>query len=207
MIFRRRNKPGLLQRIGEFLRPRKSWRRGFEYIGRRVQRLPDTPHRIALGFACGVVASFTPLFTLHFFVAMGLALLVRANVLAAALGTVFGNPLTFPLIAASSISLGDWILGGTKAMQKVGSHFDPAMVFKRFDMFLDHVFLPYLVGGIAPGLLCAALCYAVLRPLVAAYQNRRRMKLVALAEARVRDGLSRVPIKRNPVPPVPEHGQ
>ena len=30
--------------------------------GHRVRRLPDTPHRIALGFACGVFVSFTPFF-------------------------------------------------------------------------------------------------------------------------------------------------
>ena len=206
MIFKRRDKPGLLGRVGEMLRPRKSWRRGFEYIGRRVQRLPDTPHRIALGFACGVLASFTPLFTMHFFVAMGLALLVRANVLAAALGTVFGNPLTFPLIAAASISVGDWLLGGTKAMQTVGGSFDPAIVFTHFDLFLDHVFLPYLIGGILPGLVSAVLCYWLLRPAVAAYQSRRRMKLVTAAEARVRAGLARAPIKRNPLPHIAEHG-
>jgi uncharacterized protein (DUF2062 family) len=69
MIFKRRKTLGPLGRLLEVLQPRKSWRRGFAYVGRRVQRLPDTPHRIALGFACGAMASFTPLFTLHIVVA------------------------------------------------------------------------------------------------------------------------------------------
>lgn len=198
MIFRRRNRPPLWGRIVEAVRPRKSWRRGFRYIGRRVQRLPDTPHRIALGVACGVMASFTPLFTLHFFVAMGLALVVRANVLAAALGTFFGNPLTFPFIAGLSLSLGGWMLGSAKA-EAAAQNFDPVIVFRDVGYFLDRIFWPYLLGGCVPGLAAAGAAYVLLRPVVAAYQRRRRAKLVAVADARVRAGLSRTPIKGNPV--------
>lgn len=198
MIFRRRHRPAFLVRLGEFIRPRKSWRRGFRYIGRRVQRLPDTPHRIALGFACGVLASFTPFFTLHFFVAMGLAIVVRANVLAAALGTIFGNPLTFPFIAGASLSVGGWLLGSRRAMA-AADNFDPAIVFRNFQFFLDRIFWPYLVGGVGPGLLCALICYLLLRPVVATYQQRRRMKLVDAAAQRVQAGLARSMIKGNPV--------
>ena len=198
MIFRRRHRPALATRLREFFRPRKSWRRGFQYIGRRVQRLPDTPHRIALGFACGVVASFTPLFTLHFFVAMGLALAVRANVLAAALGTVFGNPLTFPFIAGISLSIGGWLMGSGRAAA-AAEDFDPVIVFHDLHYFLDKIFWPYMVGGVLPGLVCAVACYLALRPIVGAYQQRRRTKLIAAAEARVRAGLARSAIKGNPV--------
>ena len=48
---------------------------------------------------------------MHFFLAAGLAWVLRGNVVAALLGTFFGNPLTFPLIALSSINLGHWMLG------------------------------------------------------------------------------------------------
>jgi uncharacterized protein (DUF2062 family) len=203
MIFGRRNRPALGTRLREFLRPRKSWRRGFRYIGRRVQRLPDTPHRIALGFACGVLASFTPLFTLHFFVAMGLAIAVRANVLAAALGTFFGNPLTFPFIAGISLSLGGRILGSRRA-EAAAENFDPAIVFRDLQYFLDRIFWPYLAGGVLPGLACGLASYFLLRPVVAAYQQRRRMKLVEAAAQRVRAGLARGAIKGNPVLDKPE---
>jgi uncharacterized protein (DUF2062 family) len=197
MIFKRRDRPGLLMRMREALNPRKGWRRGFEYIGRRVQRLPDTPHRIALGFACGVMASFTPFFTLHIFVAIGLALIARANAVAAALGTLFGNPLTFPLIAGSALGVGGWLLGGTHAE---AAGFSVTQVFGDFEGFLDRLFLPYLLGGIGPGLLAASVAYLVLRPIVAAYQTRRRSRLVATARSRVAAGLSRRPVKANPVP-------
>lgn len=169
------------------LAPRKGWRRGFAYISRRVQRLPDTPHRISLGFACGVMASFTPLFTMHFIVAALLALLVRGNVLASALGTFFGNPLTFPFIAGIALTLGNWLLDHDIDP----GAFHVGLVFSHFDKFLDTIFWPYLLGGLAPGLLASAVVYGLLRPLIAAYQNRRRLKLMTSAKARVEAHLRR----------------
>lgn len=188
MIFRRRKTLGPIGRLRAALAPKKSWRRGFSYIGKRVQRLPDTPHRIALGFACGVMASFTPFFTLHFVVAALLALALRGNVLASALGTFVGNPLTFPLIAGASLTCGKLILGEGPHPEK----FSVSLVFHDFDKFLDYVFWPYLVGGIGPGLLTSMIFYAMLRPLIAAYQNRRRGRLTAAAAARVKAQITRM---------------
>lgn len=187
MIFRRRDPRPMLRRLRDLVSPRKGWRRGFAYVGRRVQRLPDTPHRIALGFACGVFASFTPFFTLHFVVAALCALTVRGNLLASALGTLVGNPLTFPFIAASSLTVGNWLLGSRVDPER----FHIGLAFRDLDRFLDKVFVPYLVGGIAPGLLAALAFYLVVRPLVAAYQSRRRLKLMAAARGRVAAGMLR----------------
>ena len=181
MVFARRDRLGVWGRIRAALAPRKGWRRGFEYLGRRVQRLPDSPHRIALGFACGVLASFTPLFTLHFLLAMGLAWVARANIVASALGTAFGNPLTFPFIAGVSLELGGWMLG----VQKDLDGFNPAMAFTDYGRFMDRIFLPYLAGGVLPGLACGLGCYVLLRPLVAAYQGRRRQRLTDAAAGRM----------------------
>jgi uncharacterized protein (DUF2062 family) len=197
MIFRRRDPRGVLSRIRDAFSPRKGWRRGFEYIGRRVQRLPDTPHRIALGAGCGVLASFTPFFTLHIVVAILLAMLARANVVAAALGTLFGNPLTFPMISAVSLSIGAVLLPNPRGE---GAPFDIALVFTDFAYFLDNVFLPYLVGGLGPGLLAAVAVYAFLRPVIALYQARRRLRRMAVARRRVRDRSLGRTIKKNPVP-------
>ena len=196
MIFKRRDRPGPLARLLEVIQPKKSWRRGFTYVGRRVQRLPDTPHRIALGFACGAMASFTPLFTLHIVVAIGLAAVMRGNFIAAALGTIVGNPVTFPLIAGAALSLGGWMTGAGRAV----TEFQMRDVFTHLDSFLDVVFLPYLVGGLLPGLATSVACYFAVRPLVAAYQNRRRTKLMKAAKRRVHASLEARRIKANPAP-------
>jgi hypothetical protein len=185
MIFGR-NPRNLAAKLRDLVQPRKSWRRGFEYIGRRVQRLPDTPHKIALGFACGAVASFTPLFTLHLVVALALAWAVRGNYLASALGTVVGNPVTLPFIAAAAIGCGNLLLGSDYDPAK----FSPTKVFTDFHAFMADVFWPYLVGGVPPGLAAGLACYLVVRPVVAAYQNRRRLRLALSAKRRVEDHMA-----------------
>jgi len=203
MVFKRRDKRNFGRQVWEAFFPRKGWRRAFEYIGHRVKRLPDTPHKISLGFACGVFVSFSPLFGFHFVYAALCALIVRGNMLAALSGTFFGNPLTFPLIATVSYRLGidmtgvnadeDDVLGlmdaifaginGTwhSVLSLVGLS---ESAWSNVNEFFRVVFVPYFVGGIIPGLVAATVCYFLARPLVAAYQSRRRVRLRKLAEKR-----------------------
>lgn len=196
MIFKRRDKPPLWERMREVMYPRKGFLRGWDYIRKRMHRLPDNPHRIALGFACGAFVSFTPFFTLHFVVAAALAWVMRGNVLAAIFGTAVGNPLTFPFIATMSLWLGRWIMGrsGPESSFQAVTHafaeafnslsatvqswfgYGPSMMDGLL-LFLDDVFLPYLIGGIGPGLVVAVLSYWIIGPIVAAYQERRRKRL------------------------------
>ena len=176
MIFKRRDKPPFWDRLRELLYPRKGFWRGMDYLRKRLHRLPDSPHRIALGFACGAVASFTPFFGFHIVLAAALAWLLRGNVLAAAFGTMVGNPLTFPFIAAFSLNTG-WRILGTRAGHG-GSDFSVGWLLDNIEL----IFLPYLVGGILPGLLCGVICYWIIGPIVEAYQNRRRRRLAKRAE-------------------------
>ncbi|MEL6278071.1 MAG: DUF2062 domain-containing protein [Pseudomonadota bacterium] len=180
MIFKRRNKRSWLSALRDIFAPKKGWRRGFLYIGKRVQRLPDTPHRIALGFACGAFASFTPFFTLHLFVAAFFAYLLRANVIAAAFGTIVGNPISFWLIAAISMNIGNWLTGSIGGEEKL-AELSFTYVWEHPGEFFVSIFWPYLLGGIGPGLLCAAAFYYGLRPLVAQFQKTRRQTLTSRA--------------------------
>jgi hypothetical protein len=202
MVFRRRDRPPLLQRARLFFFPQGGWRRALEYVSHRLRRIPDTPHRIALGLACGVFVSFTPAYGLHFLLAAGLAWAIRANVIAAVIGTFFGNPLTFPLIASVSLALGRRILGygatgrdfsrvdvafgqaadglwrGLKSLFGYG-----AADWDKLAVFAAEVLWPYFVGGLLPGLVAGTLSYHLARPLVAAYQAARRNRLAARAAA------------------------
>ena len=86
-MFKRRTPLSYLQWFKEGVYPRSGWRRVLNYTSYRLKRLPDTPHRISLGFACGAFASFSPLFGLHFFLAAFLAIILRGNVLSSLMGT------------------------------------------------------------------------------------------------------------------------
>lgn len=190
MVFKRRNRPPFWNRVRETLAPRKGWRRGYVYLGKRMQRLPDTPHRIALGVACGVQASFTPFFGFHFVCAGALAWLLRGNLLSSAVGTFVGNPVTFPFIASASFWMGREI---------TGIHIQPPEHGYGLEWLwhnLDAIFLPYLIGGLLPGLAASFACYFVMRPMVAAFQSRRRLLLMARARQRMKDHAARVAARR-----------
>ena len=182
-----------MQSIAEFFYPRSGWLRAIEYVKLRLKRLPDTPRNIAIGIACGVFVTFTPLFGFHFFLAAFLAWVLRGNILASLLATFVGNPITFPFIAAVSYRTGLFMMGRgsernvwRKVTDGFGEMFSTLWTNFKSIFFggglpwdpvqrvFHEVFLPYLIGGILPGLVFAALFYWVSRPMIAAYQKRRR---------------------------------
>ena len=111
MVFKRREKLGIGQRIKTFLYPRGGWLRAFEYVKLRLRRLPDPPEKIARGIWAGVFAAFTPFYGFHFIFAGALAFFMRGNILASLLATFFGTPLTYVPIGVISLQTGHWLLG------------------------------------------------------------------------------------------------
>ena len=198
MVFKRRDRRPLWRAVVDFLWPRGGWARAFGYVKHRLQRLPDTPEKIGRGIWAGVFAAFTPFYGLHFFVAALLAMVMRGNIVAALLGTFFGNPLTYVPIGVVSLGMGHWLLGmppkadierslggkfadaGADLWHNFTAMFTPARAdWHGLAIFYDEVFLPYLVGGIIPGIVAATACYVAFVPLIGAYQNRRRKRLRA----------------------------
>ena len=198
MVFKRRERRSWWRIVIEFFYPRGGWYRAAQYVRHRLRRLPDQPQRIARGIFAGVLVSFTPFFGLHFLSAFLVAKVMRGNVLAALLGTFAGNPVTFPIIAAGSLRLGHELLG-TRPRFGNSPPPGPNGLMEQFagatsDLwnnilapfggrtpqwdhligFFHDVWLPYLVGGIIPGVLCALVSYYVTVPLITAYQHRRK---------------------------------
>ncbi|MEQ8949382.1 DUF2062 domain-containing protein, partial [Parvibaculum sp.] len=97
-MFRRRVDLHPIEKLKEIFWPRSGWKRAIQYGWRRVWRLSGTPHAIALGVAAGAFSSCTPFLGFHILVAMLIAWVIRGNLIASALGTFIGNPITFPVI-------------------------------------------------------------------------------------------------------------
>jgi uncharacterized protein (DUF2062 family) len=222
VVFKRRDRRPVWQVVVDFFYPRGGWVRAFEYVKHRVRRLPDTPEKISRGIWAGVFVAFTPFYGLHFICAALLAKLMRGNILASLLATFFGNPLTYLPIAATSLWFGHLILGRrpTDGIERsLGKKFteawadlwhnlkaiftDETMEWAGLVRFHDDVFLPYLVGGLIPGVITASIVYGLSVPVIRAYQNRRRKKLEAkLAQLRGENPparrLPRLPGRKNP---------
>lgn len=202
MVFKRRDRRGVWQIVREAFYPRGGWTRAFHYVKHRVRRLPDTPEKIARGVAAGVFAAFTPFYGFHFITAAIIAWVIRGNLIASAIGTFFGNPMTYVPIGVICLQTGYFLLGGTFEEEKHGSFLggfaaaardlkdnllavftDRTAEWSGLAQFYDDVFFPYLVGGIVPGIVAGAVCYWLSVPVIRAYQHRRKGRLKAkLAE-------------------------
>ena len=174
MLFKRRIKPKLMERVRVALWPRRTWARSWRYIIKRVLRLSASPHAIAGGFAAGAFASITPFVGLHFLLGFFLAYVTGGNLVASALGTAIGNPITFPFIWAATHRLGSWILG-------LRADAEPPIdisegVFEHSLEALLPVLQPMIVGAIPLGIVVWFVCYIVVRTVVRSYQEARRRR-------------------------------
>jgi uncharacterized protein (DUF2062 family) len=186
-MFARRRPLPVLKRAAQFLWPRGGWARQGVYVAHRIKRLPGTPNRIAAGFACGVAVSFTPLIGFHFILAALLALIMRGNIIASAIGTVAGNPWTFPFIWIWTYNIGLWILG----QEQSGSLPENFSIQYIFDNPLN-VLWPMAVGSVPSGTVAWLVAFFIMRDIVKRYRLRRRSRLRAkLRRKRFRERLRR----------------
>jgi uncharacterized protein (DUF2062 family) len=187
MLFRRRRPEGFFDRMRTALWPRRSFGRSFQYFVKRVLRLTATPHAIAAGVAAGVFASWTPLLGFHFVLAFALAYVLAGNMVAAALGTAFGNPISFPFIWASTLKLGNLLIGVPH--DAAHRHVDLHSLLTHLDVgqLWEPVIKPMLIGSIPPGLFTGIAFYVLTYWGVTAFQTRRKSKMAARARARIQE--------------------
>ncbi len=198
MVFKRRDRRGILRIVLDALWPKGGWARAFEYVKHRLRRLPDTPEKISRGIWAGIFTTFTPFYGLHFIIAAIVAKIMRGNILAALLATFFGNPLTYVPIGVVALNFGNWLLGNrpdpdahvslARKFAHAGSDLWANLLalftkeeanWSRLGRFYDEVFFPYLIGGILPGLVVATTVSMLALPVIRAHQKRRRKVLRA----------------------------
>jgi uncharacterized protein (DUF2062 family) len=174
MLFRRRESESWWERLRVHLWPRRSWSRSGRYVIYRLRRLSASPHAIALGFAAGAFAAATPYIGTHLMMGALVAWAVGGSVVASVLGTFIGNPLTYPILWFASYEVGNAVLGS----ESVNKNIDLSSgLFQSSFEQLWPILKPMSIGCVPVGLAVAAACYFLVRPMVDAYQHRRKREL------------------------------
>lgn len=163
--------------------PRMGIRRYLTYLQKRVLRLTASPHSIAAGLASGAAVSVFPLIGLHFFLGFVLAFVARGNMLAAAIGTAWGNPITFPLFFALSFQFGTGIrnrLFPAEPSARLQAADAEALSGGLFSLDLGSIlplFQTMMLGALPLSVFTWVFFYLITRALVAGFQSARRMRL------------------------------
>ena len=162
--------------IAEWIYPSIGLKAWWKYIILSLKRKPFSSHSIALGFAFGAFVSFTPFMGLHGLIAILLAKIFSASITVAIIGTIVGNPWTFPIIWAWTNRLGHFILHD----RALPNHpidltgFSVNSLIENFEQYWDNLIWPMTVGGIPTGLLVGLVCYFLLKYQIDKYRQVRQ---------------------------------
>ncbi|WEX07672.1 DUF2062 domain-containing protein [Chelativorans sp. AA-79] len=184
MLFKRRTKETLGERLKTAFWPRRSLQRSVAYLVKRTLRLSATPHAIAAGIAAGVFASFTPFMGFHFLIAAALAWILRGNLVASAFGTFIGNPLTFPFIWGATLGLGKFILRGEHPSSIGPKDVGHLLWHLEFEKLWEPLLKPMAIGSLPLGIVAALVLYVLTRGAAAAFHEERRKRLAERARRR-----------------------
>src|SRR5262245_21088221 len=103
----------MFRRSGAFRkrhRHKLSWRRRGKILLLELLGREEPIERVAAAIALGVALGLSPFLGFHLLLAIGLATVFRLNRIDAALGTLVGNPWTFPPVFALGYRLGRALL-------------------------------------------------------------------------------------------------
>ena len=177
-MFRSRNS-NFLFKFKNIIWPKKGFQRSFYYLRERILRMSASTHALSLGLACGAAASMTPFLGLHFIIAAVLAYLIRGNLFTSAIGTIVGNPWSFPLIFAADNYVGGLVIdqfGLAESLASLGQEAGPDMPM----LFFFRV----TIGGAVLAVITFPIFYSLSYWGLASWRNhRQRVKQARMAHA------------------------
>ena len=127
--------------------------RFIKFYKHKVYRIKDLPESISIGLAWGASVSVTPLLGLHIIICFLGTYVMRGNILAAAAGTIVGNPWTFPFFFYISYKIGTPFFGGSDTNFEL-----------KISYFLDNfeqLFFPTLIGSFPLSIITWLITYKV----------------------------------------------
>ena len=127
--------------------------RSIKFLKYKIFRIRDLPESIAIGLAWGAAVSFTPLLGFHILICFLGTFLMRGNLLAAAAGTIVGNPWTFPIIYFIGFEIGSLF-------------YEPDIDFfeLKISFFLrnfEQLFIPTLIGSVPLAVIAWFITYKI----------------------------------------------
>ncbi len=122
-------------------------------IKMKIFRIKDFPESVAIGLAWGVSISFTPLLGLHLIICYSGTILMGGNLIAATVGSVIGNPWTFPFFFYFAYKLG--LLFFFSPLEKY--EFKIKFLIENF----QDLYFPTLVGSLPIAIIVWLITYKV----------------------------------------------
>ena len=132
----------------------------------KLVRVKDTQNKLAIGFACGSMVSFTPFIGFHFFLAVIFAYILRGNIVDSLIGTFIGNPFTFPFIWIFIYKVGNIFF-------KNDQNFSLELTFQSlFDQGYD-ILIPMLIGSLIVSIPIWLISYYTVKFLILSFKKRK----------------------------------
>ena len=148
--------------------------------------MKSSPYEIACGFAIGAAISFTPFLGLHIIISAIIAYIMRASIISSAIGTIVGNPLTFPFIWALVYNTGVMVgvdvgNGGVEALGSINLldllfRNDYSLTPEYIQMWTDlfNVIYVFVIGSIPWVIITWIIFFAIIYPLIKKYKKVKK---------------------------------
>jgi uncharacterized protein (DUF2062 family)/SAM-dependent methyltransferase len=150
------------------------WGRIRELAG-RIWREHATPQRLGAAVAVGILVGCSPFFGLHFWIGLGLSIVLRLNKVAVLLGSQVSIPPLAPFLGFASVQVGALLLSGETVELSVDD-----FAVNNLPELLRHFLLNWIVGGIVVGAGLALPGFALTSMVV---RRRRAQEAAEQAEA------------------------
>lgn len=186
MLFRRKKELTFFEKTKNFIYPEKGLIRSYKYLLKRITRIPDKTHAIAIGVSCGVGISMTPFIGLQIILTMILCFILRGSITAGIISTAIGNPLTFPFIWIGSYKIGIYILENqneqTKEIAFMKLFEDMKESISTMDLMnlkenILPILTPMMIGGAILGIIFGTLSYYLVIGIIDEYKRKHKEKI------------------------------
>ena len=132
----------------------------------KLVRVKDSQDKLAIGFACGSMVSFSPFIGFHFLLAIIFAYILRGNIVASLIGTFIGNPFTFPFIWIFIYKVGNIFF-------KNDQNFSLELTFQSlFDQGYD-ILIPMLIGSLIVSIPIWFISYFTVKFFMSSFKKRK----------------------------------